>query len=352
MNALSSLSRAMLLGFLRDKASVFFTILFPLMFLLLFGVLLQDPGVSKSDVVQIGAVPIVDQMPADARARIGEVAALTKSTDREDALAKVRTGDIDAVVEQTGDTVVLHYSAADQVRAGSVRGVFDSLIMSANTADRPPKYSLDSRQVEDASLKPIQYLTPGLLGWAVAMGATFGAAMTLVTWRQKKILRRLRLSPAPTGAVVAARVGVSVGLALVQTAIFIGVAMTPYFGLTLSPFWWMSIPLVIAGTLAFLSVGLLAGGVAKTAEGASGIANLVVLPMAFLSGAFFPMEGAPSWLQAVSQVMPLRYLNEGMIDVMVRGQGPSAVLMEMGVLLGFTAVVSIIVVKVFRWDDV
>ena len=62
----------------------------------------------------------------------------------------------------------------------------------------------------------------------------FGAALTLVTWRQKKILRRLRLSPVSTGDVVGARVGVSIAIALVQTAIFIGVALLPYFGLQLS----------------------------------------------------------------------------------------------------------------------
>ena len=60
----------------------------------------------------------------------------------------------------------------------------------------------------------------------------------------------------------------------------------------------MSIPLIVVGTLAFLSIGLLAGSFAKTPEAAGAIANLIVLPMAFLSGAFFPLDGAPGWLHA------------------------------------------------------
>ena len=52
------------------------------------------------------------------------------------------------------------------------------------------------------------------------------------------------------------------------------------------------------------------------------MANFLVLPMAFLSGSFFPLDGARRWLQTVSKALPLRHLNDGMLDVMVRGDGP------------------------------
>ena len=211
---------------------------------------------------------------------------------------------------------------------------------------------LTGEQVEDKSLKTIQYITPGLLGWAIATGATFGAALTLVTWRQKRILRRLRLSPVQLPVVIAARVGVSIVMALVQTAMFLGVALIPYFGLPAHPHWWMSIPLVIAGTLAFLSIGLLAGAWAKTLEAASAIANLIVLPMAFLSGAFFPLDNAPSWLQKLSNIFPLKHLVTALQDVMVRGRGPASVLPELGGLLLFAVLVTVIAGRLFRWDDV
>ena len=99
------------------------------------------------------------------------------------------------------------------------------------------------------------------------------------------------------------------------------------------------IPLVFVGTLAFLSIGLLVGSFAKTPEAASAIANFIVLPMAFLSGAFFPLQGAPAWLQTISQALPLRHMVDGMLDVMVRGQ-PPGVLPQLGILLGFAIVVS------------
>jgi ABC-2 type transport system permease protein len=207
-------------------------------------------------------------------------------------------------------------------------------------------------QVEDASLKPIQYLTPGLLGWAIATGAMFGSALTLVTWRQLKVLRRLRLAPVGTTSVVTARVGVSIGVALLQTVIFLLVALLPAFGLKLSNYWWMSIPLVIAGTLAFLGIGMVAGSFTKTPEAASAVANLIVLPMAFLSGAFFPLQFAPAWVNTVSKALPLRHLVDGLTAVMVRGQGPASVLPQLGILLGIAVVFGAIALALFRWDDV
>ena len=98
---------------------------------------------------------------------------------------------------------------------------------------------------------------------------------------------------------VAARVAVTIVIALVQMAIFLGLGAAA-FGLQLTGAWWMAIPLLVVGTLCFMAIGLLAGAVAKTTEGAVNMANFLVLPMAFLTGSFFPLDAAPGWLQTVS----------------------------------------------------
>jgi len=351
MNAMWTLSVAMLRGFLRDKMSLFFMILFPLMFLFLFGGIFSDSGQAKSSLVEVGDVSLLDHMSAGPRKAFDQAFEVEHSHDRAAAVRQVRQGDADAAVEQSGDRVVLHFSRADQVKAATVQGTMSAFVQEANIAasGQPPRFTLDTRQVEDESLQSIQYLAPGLLGWAVAMSATFGAAMTLVQWRTTKLLRRLRLAPVPTGSLVSARILVSVLVALLQMVIFVGLATT-VFGLQLNGSWWMSVPLVVAGTLAFMAIGLLAGAVSKTSEGASGLANLVILPMAFLSGSFIPLDVAPDWLKSVSLVLPLRYLNEGMLDVMVRGSGPAAAILPIAVLLGFAAVVGLVATRLFRWE--
>ncbi|WP_338018001.1 ABC transporter permease [Streptomyces taklimakanensis] len=351
--AFASLSRAMALGMLRDRTAVFFILLFPLMFLVLFGALFKDESTPRAEIVQLGRVEVLDALPEETRGALDDFLTVRKTDDREQALEDVRAGDVDALLWQEGDQVRLRYSAADPARAGSVRAIVDSLVQQANIAatGQPPAYELTASRVEDESLKAIQFLTPGMLGWAVAMSAVVGSALTLVNWRKKRILRRLWLSPVGPSTVIAARIGVNIALALVQTLVFVGVAALPFYGLELSGYWWLCLPLVICGTLAFMSIGLVVGARAKTEEAANGVTQVIVLPMAFLSGSFFPLDGAPSWLRTVSDLLPLKHMTEAMQDVLSRGQGWGAALPTMGGLLLFAAVLTAVAARLFRWDD-
>ncbi|NUR08987.1 MAG: ABC transporter permease [Nocardioidaceae bacterium] len=332
--------------------SLFFALVFPLMFLVLFGGIFNFASSPKITMVVVGQVPLFDNLPDGARQAFDDSFEVTRSRDADRAVAEVRKGDADVAVQMRGNTVVAHYTQADQTKAAVTRGTLNAFVDGANQAasGTPPRYRLDAVRVEDQSLKAIQFVTPGLLGWAVAMSAAFGAAATLQGWRNSKLLRRLQLSPVPTRSVVAARVVVTVLVALVQMAIFLGLGLVA-FGLQLTGSWWMGVPLLVAGTMAFMSLGLLAGAIAKTQEGAVNLANFFVLPMAFLSGSFFPLDGAPPWLQATSLALPLRHLNDGMLDVLVRGQGPTAAIVPMLILLGFAAVVTLVAVRLFRWED-
>jgi ABC-2 type transport system permease protein len=342
----------MLRGFLRDRGSLIFTVALPVLFLVLLGSIYKGSSTPQVKVAEIGRVPLLDQAARSAQLRA--VLKVSRAASQASALQKVRQGDVDAAVSQQGSRLILHYSIADQVTSGVVRTLFSSLVQAANqeATGRPPAFTLTTAQVEDTSLKPIQYLAPGLLAWAIASGATFGAALTLVSWRQKKLLRRLRLTPASTGAIAAARITVSLLIALVQLAVFLLIATLPYFGLKLTHWWWMAIPIVIAGALTFLSIGLLAGSITKTEQAATALANLIILPMAFLGGAFVPLAFAPAWIQKVSYVMPLRYLVTGVQDVMARGDGPSAAVLPIAVLLGIAAVLTLVAVRLFRWDEI
>jgi ABC-type multidrug transport system permease subunit len=353
-----SLSRAMALGLLRDRAAVFFMLVFPLMFLAMFGALFGNDSTPQAKVVQVGAVKVFDGMPDKQRAALRGVLEIEKTDGsaaaRREALTEVRKGDVDAAVfQQGGGDIELRYSAADSARAGNVRAVVNSVVQQANqqATGQPPAYRLASERVEDESVKPIQFLTPGLLSWAVAMGGVFGSALNLVSWRKKRILRRLWLSPVSAGSVIGARVGVNLVLAFAQTALFIGLATLPLYGLQLTGHWWLCVPLVACGTLAFMSIGLLIGSWAKTEEAANGLAQLIVLPMAFLSGSFFPLELAPAWVRTVSEALPLTHLAEALQSVLSRGESWGAALPVMGGLLLFAAVVTLVASRLFRWDD-
>ncbi len=347
-----ALTRAQWWGFWREKQNWFWLLLFPLMFLFLFGFLFRDIGASKSAIAVVGDVQFIKKMPSDARKQFDQLFEIKHFKDQATALKEVRSGDLDGALVEEGTQLRLYYSAADQVTSATVRGTMDGFVNGANQAisGQPPTFILKTTQVEDESLKPIQYTAPGLLGWAVAMAGVFNTAMPLVLWRTTGLLRRLRLSPVNTGSLVASRTVVCLTVALVQTAVFLTLGVW-IFDLQLSGYWWLGIPLVMMATLSFMTIGMLAGAVSKTVEAASGLANVIILPMAFLSGSFIPLDQAPAWMQTVSKILPLGQFNNGLMDVMVRGEGPSALVEPMLALAGFGIVFGLISAKLFRWED-
>ena len=167
-HALRSLSRAMFLGFVRDRGAMIFTILIPVLFLVLLGSIYKSSSTPHLTVVEVGKVSLLDQ--AAGHGQLNQILKITKSRDLAAAVSDVRQGNDDAVVQQQGNALVVRYSIADQVTAGVVSAVFSSLVQQANqqATGRPAAFRLATRPVEDTSLKPIQYLAPGLLGWAIA----------------------------------------------------------------------------------------------------------------------------------------------------------------------------------------
>lgn len=346
MTAFRSLSLAMLKGFFREKVTVFFTFIFPLMFLLIFGLLFRDDGANKVEIAVVGDGPVISALPAD-------VLQTVRYETFDEAVEAVRDGDVPAAISEDGGTVTVRFAASDQTIAGIVDGVVSSVVDGVNLAatGQPPSVTLEASQVEDSSLKAIQYIAPGLLSWSIAMSAAIGSSAPLVSWRKRQVLRRIRLAPINPMSVLGARLGVTIVIAFVQALFFIGISLTPMFGLQLVGQWWLAIPLLALGTLAFFAIGMLAGAFSKTEEGAAAASNLIVLPMAFLSGTFFPIDQAPQWLQTVSNLLPLRHFNDGMLDVMVRGQGIEALLVPGAVMIGFAAVFGVLAMLLFKWED-
>ncbi len=347
MTAFKSLASAMVKIFYRDKATLFFTFVFPLMFLVVFGLLFRDAGESKTEIGVVGDGPVIAGLEQTGALE------LKRFDSVDEAVRQVRDGELPAMVAQDGDDVTFRFAQSDQTQASVVGGIVSGVVSHVNQAatGQQPRYVLDAANVEDSSLKPIQYITPGIMSWGVAVTAVFGAALTLVSWRKKQVLRRIRLAPVSPPTVLSARVVVTFGVAIVQALVFIGVGLLPVFGLKLTGTWWLAIPVFLLGILAFFAIGMLVGAFCKTEEAATGAANIVVLPMAFLSGTFFPIDQAPPWMQSVSNVFPLRHMNDGIMDFLVRGQDASALVVPCLVLAGFVLVVGTIAAKVFQWED-
>ena len=198
--------------------------------------------------------------------------------------------------------------------------------------------------------KPIDYLAPGVLSWAVANGAVFGVAYTLVQWRESGVLRLLRMTPTSVLAVLAARFLVAVGLAVAQMVFFIGVAVLPPLGFRLGPQAMLALPVLVLGVMAFFAIGMIIGSNVTSSEAVAAIANCLLVPMAFLSGTFYPLDQSPGWLQGLAKVLPLNYMIDGTAGVLTGADGPESIIVPCAVLLGFALLAAGFATKRFRWN--
>lgn len=192
-------------------------------------------------------------------------------------------------------------------------------------------------------------LLAGMLGYGAANTAFAGLALTLVARRELGMLKRIRATPLPAATyLIAVLVSILIVFTLQATALFA-------LGSLLKSTPWPShiVSMLLALTLgagAFAGLGLAITGFIRSLEGSSAVINLIVLPVAFLSGSFGSTRSYPRFLRAVSDVLPLKYLIDAVDAVYLHGREiwdkPTAV----AVLAGWGVAGVAIALRTFRWE--
>jgi ABC-2 type transport system permease protein len=328
----------------RDRGALFLSLALPIIFMVIFGLIFGGAGDQKLDLGLAGRGPL-----ASALARTPALAVHLLPADL--AAKRVEDGRYQGAVVVEGSRATLYYSNTYAAQAamlrGVVRGVADSVNLAA--AHAPPVVTVSPRSVDSSALRYIDFLVPGLLAMALSQSAVFGVAGTLVSWRERGIFRRLRVTPLPLGEFGLARLLTHLAVALGQAAVLLLVGRV-FFGVQLGVDVVALVPLVIAGALCFISIGFLVGSFARTQEAASIAANVITLPMVFLAGVFFSLDTAPGWLRETARFLPLTYLADGLRDVAIRGHSIGQTLPDLAVLCGVALVMSVVSLRVFRWE--
>ncbi len=163
------------------------------------------------------------------------------------------------------------------------------------------------------------YLVAGLLGYAVANTALGGLAITLVVRREFGMLKRLRATPLAAATYLAAVLCSSLIVLTLQaiTVTLLGVGL---FGADLPAEPLSFVLSLLLGAVAFAGLGLATAALIRSGEAVSAVVNVVVLPMAFLSGSFGSAKDLPTVLQAISDVLPLTYVIELVLATYVDGE--------------------------------
>lgn len=156
-----------------------------------------------------------------------------------------------------------------------------------------------------ADLDFLEYFFPGTVVLVLLFAAIF-STISIIEDRHEGFLQGVLVAPVSRTAIVAGKVLGGATLAWLQGIVFL--ALAPFAGLRLT----VASGLAAAGVLAVLAVSMTAIGFAfawvlDSVQGFHAVMNLVLIPMWLLSGAFFPLSGAPAWLSALMRLDPLTY---------------------------------------------
>jgi ABC-2 type transport system permease protein len=263
----------------------------------------------------------------------------------------IRAGYAETIAAKRAPAAVTVYTdptqGAADAQARQLVGFVLSAVNQAATG-QPPAVEPAFQAVQTNDLTFISYLVPSILGMSLMQVGIF-AAVPLVADRQKLILKRLQATPLRRWQLVGSNVLMRVLIAVVQTAIIVGVGSAA-FHVEIAGSWLLIGALILLGSLTFIALGYVIASFAPTEEAANGMTSVVQFPLMFLSGTFFPIDSMPDALKVVARALPLTYLGDGLRQVMVDGTPFSPLWVCFAVLAGWLVVSFGVAFRFFRWQ--
>jgi len=353
--------------YFRNPVALFFSLFFPNILIAMFGLIFSA---ASSGAVTLAVVNEDHDSPASveflaALNHTGVVSAQVVSVSVQNFSSFLGQNDYSTglvipagfqsdVANRTPVNLTLYTDPEDASSAGQVEGAVQGVTAAFNLQavcggkSCAPVVGFTTANVGSPVYKYIDYLIPGLIGFAILTSPMFSMVDIAASYRKDGIFRELSLTPLTRAEWLTARVLWYVAITFVTAGIMIGTGVF-LFGahvtLTLGV-----LPFLVIGPFFFVSLGMLAGSVARTPESAALIGNIITFPMMFLSGTFFQVSSMPPGLQAFARVLPLYYVIDGMNQVMLFSNTSRALLDLLVVLVG-GVVVFLGAIRLFKWRD-
>lgn len=194
----------------------------------------------------------------------------------------------------------------------------------------------------------IDFLIPGLLGMNLMGSAIWSMGFAIVDARRKKLIKRLVATPMPRAYYLLSFLLSRLLMLVLEVGVVLGFG-TLAFGVPLRGSLTSLAVLCVLGALAFSGLGLLIASRARTIEAASGLMNLVMMPMWIASGVFFSSQKFPDMMQPVIKVLPLTAVIDSLRANMLQGSNLAQLAPQIAIMLFWLVICFALALKLFRW---
>jgi len=360
IRAMLAITKASLKALSRSPSAIVFSVLFPLIFILVFGFI----GGGGRMTFKVGFHPQSDTtslVHIVLRDSVGLNVVYKPLDELEEDLERGRITAILNVIpsDSTGNApYVIDMKSSGAANIQNVlllRSIIQSVILRFNEIvyeGQPSVAVIKSSEIKGREYKTIDFILPGQLGFSLLSAGVFGVAFIFFNLRQALVLKRFFATPIHKSYIIAGEALSRVIFQMV-TAIIILTLGHYVFGFTLVNGWVTFLELLFLsflGLIVFMGFGFIVSGVAKNDAAIAPFTNLITLPQFLLAGTFFPIDNFPKWLQPVSKVLPLTHLNQAMRDVAFEGAHISDCVGPLTILLLWGAAAYTVAVMVFKWE--
>jgi ABC transporter DrrB family efflux protein len=307
------------LEFVRDRSTMIFTLLLPLMLVVAMGFMFggKDRPLFKIGVL---ATSIDKQAHPFLRERYVEFVPVASQAE---GIQKVTHQQIDLLLD-------LHGTPRYWVNTDSPKGYITEklLLASAAGAQREP--------VTGAAVRYVDYLFPGILGMNMMFSCLFGVGYVVLRYRKSGFLKRLHATPLRAFEFLTAQVMSRLTLILFVTAVlYAGIGAIIHFHSAGSLL--LLLLVAVLGALSMVALGLTIAARFSSEELVGGLLNLLTWPMMLLSGIWFSLEGSPPWVRWVAGIFPLTHVLDAARAIMLDGAGMGQIAQHL-IYLAVTAV--------------
>jgi len=362
LQALKSLTAASIKMYFRNVSAVFFTMVIPILLVVIFGVLNSGDGSGSIHIAVTNKsnTEVAKSFDTTLKSiKTFKVDTLSESEARD----KLGKGKIDLQVIIPADfgatgaaglqpgTVQAYYNQG-KPQTGQTAGLIINQVVSqfnAKVTNAPQIYAFKSTAVKTNNLGYIDYLLPGIIALTIMQLGIFSVAFAFISFKTSGALRRLQATPLHPINFLIAQGATRVLIGMGQVIILLGIGIYG-FNMHLIGSLFNMLIMAFIGTLTFLAFGFAIAGWAKDENQAAPVANLITFPMLFLSGAFFPRDAFPTYLQKITDYMPLTFLSDGLRRIANEGVGLWAVSGDILGLLIWALISGVIAIRVFKWE--
>ncbi len=361
---------------LRSPGTIFWTVLFPILLILIFGAIfsggdeaefdivvqdLDNTTISEEFVANLDNTSLLNVVELEPGKNVTEFmhdedkpVALVIPKGFNDTMVEYIESQYDPLTEFDDESLpfnlTLYFDPSDQTTTSILRSILASVIyqLNMNIIGGETIIGINEESSVGEDFDYIDFFLPGMIGFTIMTSCIYGSIERNTKYRKDGILRKLLTMPITRAEWILSKMLFMLFLSFVSTLVILLVGILVWgISIKINIFFFL---LVIATSFLFSGIGMIIGRFVKEQETADMAGGAITFPMMFLAGTFFPLESMPDFMQSIAQVLPLYYVNEGMRNAMIYADIDKSLFFSAFVLV-FATVFFIVGILLTKWKE-